>query len=97
MSDSKRQHERHDLGLTIDVGGHAESSVNISAGGISVDGTYEVGESLRVTFAIRRSGLLVHTEGRIVWSEEGRSGLIFDDLDPETRAALDEVLTRVEP
>ncbi|MDE0882962.1 MAG: PilZ domain-containing protein [Myxococcota bacterium] len=92
MNDTPRQHDRHDLGLTIDLGGEAGSSVNISAGGISVSGTYALGDVLRVTFAIAHSGLLVHTEGLVVWSEEGRSGLRFDDLDPEVRAAIDEVL-----
>jgi hypothetical protein len=94
MNDTPRQHDRHDLGLTIDLGGEAGSSVNISAGGISVSGTYALGDVLRVTFAIAHSGLLVHTEGLVVWSEEGRSGLRFDDLDPEVRAAIDEVLHR---
>ena len=50
-----------------------------------------------VTFAIPSSGLLVHTEGLVVWSEEGRSGLRFDDLDSEVRAAIDEVLHRSAP
>ena len=45
-----------------------------------------------MTFAIPNSGLLVHTEGQVVWAEAGRSGLVFDDLDPEVRQAIAEVL-----
>ena len=94
MTDTPRQHQRHDLGLTIDLGGDVGSSVNISAGGISVSGNFPVGDIVMVTFAIPSSGLLVHTEGLVVWSEEGRSGLRFDDLDTEVRSAIDEVLHR---
>ena len=94
MTDTPRQHRRHDLGLTIDLGCDTGSSFNISAGGISVSGNFPVGDTVMVTFAIPSSGLLVHTEGLVVWSEEGRSGLRFDDLDTEVRAAIDEVLHR---
>ena len=94
MTDTTRQHARHDLGMTIDLGGATGSSVNISAGGVSVSGTFPVGDFVRVTFAVAHSGLLVHTEGLVVWSEAGRSGLRFDDLDPEVRAAINEVLER---
>ena len=94
MTDQPRQHRRHDLGLTIDLGGDVGSSVNISAGGVSVSGNFAVGDLVMVTFAVPSSGLLVHTEGLVVWSEEGRSGLRFDDLDPEVRSAIDEVLQR---
>jgi hypothetical protein len=94
MSDTPRQHQRHDLGLTIDLGGDAGSSVNISAGGVSVAGTFPVGDMVRVTFAIPQSGLLVHTEGQVMWTEQGRSGLAFEDLDPEVGAAIAEVLGR---
>ena len=96
MTDKPRQHERHDLGLTIDLAGDTGSSVNISAGGVSVSGSFPVGDFVRVTFAIAHSGLLVHTEGVVVWSEGGSSGLRFDDLDPEVSAAIKEVLERSE-
>ena len=94
MTDTPREHTRHDLGLTVDLGGDPGSSVNISAGGVSVSGTFPVGDMVRVTFAIPNSGLLVHTEGQVVWAAEGRSGLVFEDLDPEVRQAISEVLAR---
>ena len=91
-----RAHDRHDMELTIDLGveaGFASTlTYNVSAGGISIRGAYEVGDVVRVTFAVPQAGLLVHTEGRVVWTEGEQAGLVFDDLEPEAREAINEVL-----
>ena len=93
-----RAHERHDQQLTVDVVGgkmsSASHSVNISAGGISVQGDYALGDTMKVSFAVPASGLFVHTDGKVVWTEEGLAGLAFDDLDPALAAAISEVLER---
>jgi hypothetical protein len=93
-----RVHERHDLQLTVDLDGgkmsSASHSVNISAGGISVQGDYELGDQVKVSFAVPASGLFVHTHGKVVWTEEGLAGLAFDDLDPALESAIAEVLKR---
>lgn len=93
-----RVHERHDLQLTVDVAGgemrSSSHSVNISAGGVSVHGDYEIGDILKVSFAVPSSGLFVHTEGKVVWTQDGVAGLAFDDLDPALGSAISEVLDR---
>jgi hypothetical protein len=92
----KRAHDRHQVELTIDLGDQAgfasSSTFNVSGGGISIRGSYEVGDVVRVTFAVPQAGLLVHTEGRVVWTEVEQAGLVFDDLEPEARDSINEVL-----
>ena len=68
MTDTPRQHQRHDLGLTIDLSGDAGSSVNISAGGISVSGKFP--------YRGYRHGHLRHPELRFVGAHRRARGVV---------------------
>jgi DNA-binding response OmpR family regulator len=101
MSDNRRRYVR--VPLQTDVTCQIESRTlygrtwNLSQGGTQVEvDNLKPGESIRVSFRLPVSAVLVEAGGIVVWTKEGRQGIQFTKLTSQHRAEILDFIGQVE-
>jgi CheY-like chemotaxis protein len=70
---------------------------NLSQGGAQVDVTgLRSGDSVRLSFRLPSSGVLVDASGSVVWANEKRQGIRFEHVTPKHEQAVRDFISAVE-
>lgn len=70
---------------------------NLSQGGVQVDvGGLKAGESIRLSFRLPSSGVLVDATGSVVWVNEKRQGIRFQQVSPKHTQSIRDFIAEVE-
>jgi CheY-like chemotaxis protein len=70
---------------------------NLSQGGMQVDvGQLTPGETVRSSFRLPSSSILIDAIGSVVWMNEKRQGIRFTHLSPKNEQAIRDFITEVE-
>ena len=70
---------------------------NLSQGGMQVEaGGLEPKDTVRVSFQLPVSGVLLEAVGMVVWAKETRQGIQFANLSPKIEQSIREFISEVE-
>jgi DNA-binding response OmpR family regulator len=70
---------------------------NLSQGGISIDvGQLKAGQSVRLSFRLPASGILIDATANVVWIGENRQGLKFEHLSQKNEQSIRDFISQIE-
>jgi len=101
MVENRRRYARVPLQteVTCSVGAKASHgrTWNLSQGGIQVEaGNLKPGETVRVSFRLPTSAVVIDTSGTVAWANETRQGIQFVKLSDQHQVAIREFICQVE-
>ena len=70
---------------------------NLSLGGIQVEiGSLQPADSVKLSFRLPESGIVIDAVGTIVWAKEQRQGIQFTKISPKNQQAIQEIIAEAE-
>jgi CheY-like chemotaxis protein len=101
MLENRRRHTRVPIqtDVTCTVGSRTIRGLtwNLSQGGMQVEaGGLEPKDTVRVSFQLPVSGVLLEAVGMVVWVKETRQGIQFTNVSPQIELSIREFISEVE-
>jgi CheY-like chemotaxis protein len=101
MLENRRRHTRVPIQteVTCTVGSRTIRGLtwNLSQGGMQVEaGGLEPKDTVRVSFQLPVSGVLLEAAGTVVWAKETRQGIQFTNVSPKIEQSIREFISEVE-
>ena len=101
MLENRRRHTRVPIQteVTCTVGSRTIRGLtwNLSQGGMQVEaGGLEPKDTVRVSFQLPVSGVLLEAVGTVVWAKETRQGIQFTNVSPKIEQSIREFISEVE-
>ena len=101
MLENRRRHTRVPIQteVTCTVGSQTIRGLtwNLSQGGMQVEaGGLEPKDTVRVSFQLPVSGVLLEAVGTVVWAKETRQGIQFTNVSPKIEQSIREFISEVE-
>lgn len=70
---------------------------NLSSGGVQVEiGNLQPGETVKLSFRLPRSGIVIDVFGVVAWTKDQRQGIQFTKVSPHAQQAIREFIAEVE-
>jgi hypothetical protein len=70
---------------------------NLSSGGIQVEiGSLQPADSVKLSFRLPQSGIVIDAVGTVVWAKEQRQGIQFTKISTTNQQAIQEIIVEAE-
>ena len=101
LLENRRRHARVPLQTEVvcGVGSRTMQGVvwNLSSGGIQVEiGSLQPADSVKLSFRLPQSGIVIDAVGTVVWAKEQRQGIQFTKISTTNQQAIQEIIVEAE-
>jgi CheY-like chemotaxis protein len=99
--ENRRRHIRIPLQTAVTCSGSSRTmqgvTWNLSSGGVQVEiGNLQQGETVKLSFRLPRSGIVIDAFGVVAWSKDQRQGIQFTKVSAQAQQAIREFIAEVE-
>jgi CheY-like chemotaxis protein len=99
--ENRRRHTRIPLQTAVTCSGSSRTmqgvTWNLSSGGVQVEiGNLQQGETVKLSFRLPRSGIVIDAFGVVAWTKDQRQGIQFTKVSAQAQQAIREFIAEVE-